>query len=146
MSSHPVTNFEIQKYYKNRPKFNGLYSWNAFSKLKDKIYVINLSECKSIGAPCITLYVNGNNIMYFERSGIEHIPKEMIKKVMGKKNILTNIYRIQAFNSIICEYFPIGFIEFMLKGKSLLDYVNSFFSNKSEKCDKIILIFFSIIK
>ena len=146
MSSHPVTNFEIQKYYKNRPKFNGLYSWNTFSKLKDKIYVINLSECKSRGAPCITLYVNGNNIMYFERSGIEHIPKEMIKKVMGKKNILTNIYRIQAFNSIICEYFPIGFIEFMLKGKSLLDYANSFFSNKSEKCDKIILIFFSIIK
>ena len=83
--------------------------------------------------------------MYFESSGIEHIPKEMIKKVIGKKNILTNICRIKTFNSIIFKYFATGFIEFMLKGKSLLDYANSIFSNKYEKSDKIIL-FFSIIK
>ena len=66
----------------------------------------------------IALYVNNDNIAYFDSFGVEHIPKE-IKKFIGNKNIITNIYRIQAFNSIICRYFCIGFIDFMLKGKNL---------------------------
>ena len=51
------------------------------------------------------------------------IPKE-IKKFRGNK---TNIYRIQGYDSIMCGYFCIGFINFMLKGKSLLDCTNLFF-------------------
>ena len=74
MAPHPLTNFEIQKYYQNV---------------------------------------------------IEHIPKE-IKKIIENKNIKTNIYRIQACNLIMCGYFCIGFIYFMLKGKSLRDYTNFF--------------------
>ena len=46
---------------------------------------------------------------------------------MINKNIKTNIYRTQANNSIMCEYFCAGFIDFMLKGKSLLHYTNWFF-------------------
>ena len=85
--------------------------------------------------------MNGNKIIYFDSFGVEHIPKE-IKKFIGNKNIITNIYRIQAYDSIMCGYFCIGFIDFMLKGKSLLDYTNLFSPNDYEKNDKIILKYF----
>ena len=85
--------------------------------------------------------MNGNNIIYFDSFGVENIPKEIKKKKIGSKNIITNIYRIQAYYSKICGYFCTGFIDFMLKGKSLLDYTNSFFLNDFEKNYKIILKF-----
>ena len=85
--------------------------------------------------------MNGNNIIYFDSFGVEHIPKE-IKKFIGNKNIITNIYRIQAYDSIMCGYFCTGFIDFMPKGKSLLDCTNLFSPNEYEKNDKIILKYF----
>ena len=63
--------------------------------------------------------MNGYNLIYFDSFGAEHIQKE-IKKFIGSENI-TNIYRIQEHASIMCKYFCIGLIDFMLKGKSLLD-------------------------
>ena len=72
---------------------------------------------------------------------VELIPKE-IKKLIGNKNAMTNIYRIQAYDSIMCGYFCIRFIDFMWKGKSLLGYINSFSLNGYEKNDKIILKYF----
>ena len=71
------------------------------------------------------MYINNNNVAYFDSFGVEHIPKE-IKKLIVNKNVITNIYRIQKYDSIICGYFRIGFIDFMLKSKSLLDYTNCF--------------------
>ena len=65
-----------------------------------------------------------------------------MKKFTGNETIMTNIYRIQACNLRMCGYFSIGFIDFMLKGKSLLDYTNLFSPNKYEKNDKIILKYF----
>ena len=62
MPSHALTNFEIEKYYKNEPKFNVIYSRNNLAKIKDRAYTINLDEFKSIRAPSITLYVNDNNV------------------------------------------------------------------------------------
>ena len=88
----------------------------------------------------LALYVNANNIVYFDSFRVEHIPKE-IKKIIRKKNI-TNIYKIQAYDSIMCGYFCIEFIDFMLKGKSLLDYTNLFSPNDYKKNDKIILKYF----
>ena len=85
--------------------------------------------------------MNGNDIIYFDRFGVENIPKE-IKKFIKTKNITTNIYRIQTYDSITCVYFCIGFIDFMLKSKSLLDYINLFSPNDYEKNDKIILRYF----
>ena len=66
-----------------------------------------------------------NNVTYLHIFGVENIPKQ-IRKFIGNKNVKTNIYRIQAYDSVMCEYFCIGFIDFGLKDKSLLDYANSF--------------------
>ena len=139
MLPHPLKNFEIQKYYQNEPKFNGVYSGNNLPKIKDGAYVINLDEFKSIETHWIALYVNKNNVTYFDNFGVEHIPKEY-KKFIRNKNIITNIYRIQAYDLIICGYFRIGFIDFMLKGKSLIDYTNLFSPNDYEKDEKIFSI------
>ena len=79
-----------------------------------------------------------SDITYFDSFGVEHIPKE-IKKFIGSKNIIANIFRIQAYDSILCGYFCIGFINFMFKGKSLTDYANIFSPNNFKKNDDIIL-------
>ena len=85
--------------------------------------------------------MNANNIVYFNSFEVKHIPKE-IRKFIGNKNIITYIYRIQAYDSIMCEYFCIRFIDFMLKGKSLLNYTNLVSPNDYKKYDKIILKYF----
>ena len=75
MLPHSLANFEKQKYYQNEPKFNGVYSSNNLPKIKVGACVINLDEFKSIGSHWIALYVNGNNIIYFDSFGVEHILK-----------------------------------------------------------------------
>ena len=137
MPSHLLTGFEIQKHYQNEPIFYGVYL-NSFPKLKDGACVINLDEYESIETHWISLYVIGNNIIYF---GVEHIAKE-IEKFIGNKHIITNIYRIQAYDSVMRGYFCVGFINVMLKVKSLLDYTNLFSPNIYEKNDEIILKYF----
>ena len=99
MSSHPLTNFEIQKYFQNEPKFNGVYSRSNLSRVRDRTYVINMDEYESIGTHWIALYVNNNNVTYFDSFGDEHIPKE-IKNFIGNKIIITNIYRIQIYTNL----------------------------------------------
>ena len=73
----------------------------------------------------IALYVLNNNVTYFDSFGVEHIPKE-IKTFIGNKNIKTNTFRTQRFNSIMCRQFCIEFIGFMLAGKTLTDFTNLF--------------------
>ena len=131
MPPHPSNNFEIQKYYQKETKFYAVYSRNNLPKIKDAAYIINLHEYESIGTQWIALYVNAENVTYFDSFGVEHIPKE-IRKFIGSKNIITNIYRILAHDSIMCGYFCIGFIDFMLKGKSLLEYTNLFSPNEDK--------------
>ena len=77
-------------------------------------YEINFDEYRSIRNHWIALYVIGNYVRYFDSYGVEHIPKK-IKKFIGKKFIITNIYRIQAYDSMMFGYLCIGFIDFMLK-------------------------------
>ena len=71
------------------------------------------------------MYSNDNTETYFDSFGVEHIPKE-IKNFIGNKNIQSNIYRIQGYDSVMCGYLCIGFIDFMLEGKSLADFTNLF--------------------
>ena len=138
MSFHLLTNFEIQKYYQNKPKFNGVYSRNNLSKKNDVAYIINLDEYEAIGTHWIALYVNGKNVTYFDSFGVEHIPKET-RRLIRNKYIITNIYRIQAYDSIMRGYFYIEFIYFMLNGKSLLNHTNLFSPNHYERNEKTIL-------
>ena len=76
MLPHPLTNFEIQKYYQNEPRFNGVYSRDNLPKIKDGAYVINLDEYSDIRTHWVALYVI-NNVTYFDSFGVEHIPKEI---------------------------------------------------------------------
>ena len=142
MPPHPLTNFEIQKYYKNQSNFNGFFSRdNLLNKIKDGDYVINLDQYSDIGTHWVALYVNNNDITYFDSFGVEHIPEE-IETVIKNKNIKTKIFRIQAYDSIMCGYSCIGFINFMLNGKTLTKYTNIFSSNNFKKNDGIILSYF----
>ena len=139
MTPHPLTNFEIQAYYQNEPKFIGVYSRDhLLGKIKDGAYVINLDEYSHIGTHWIALYVNNKTVTYFESFAIEGISKEVI----NGKNIIANIFRIQAYDSVMFGYFCIGFIDYMFMGKSLTDYTNLFSPNNFKKNDDIILKYF----
>ena len=74
-----LTNFEIQKYDQNYPKFSGVYSKSNLLIIKNGLYIINLDEFKSIETHWIALYVNGIDIIYLNSFGVEHIPKEIKK-------------------------------------------------------------------
>ena len=77
MLPHPLTNFKIQKYYQNQPRFNRVYSRDNLPKTKDGAYIINLDEYSDIGTHWIALYASNNNITYFDSFWVEHIPKEI---------------------------------------------------------------------
>ena len=78
------------------------------------------------------LYVNNKTITNFDSFGVEHIPTE-IMKFIARKNIITNIYRIQEYDSIMCGYFCIRLINFMFNGNSLTDYTSLFSPNDFKK-------------
>ena len=115
MPPHLLTNFEIQK-YQNEHKFKGDCSRDNLPKsnsveIKNGACVINLDEYSDIGTDWIILYVL-NNITCFHSFGVEHILKE-IRTFIGNKNMKTNTFRIQAYDSVICGYFCIRFIDFV---------------------------------
>ena len=134
---HPSTNFEIQKYFQNEPRFNGVFSRNNLSKkIKDRAYVINLDEYANVGTHWIALFCNRNEIVYFNSFGVENVPEEI------KELIKANIFPVQANDSVMCEYFCIGFIDFMLASKKLTDYTSLFSPHDFKKNDSVILSYF----
>ena len=142
MPLHPLTDFEIQKYYENEPRFNGFYSRNnLLKKIKDGAYVINHDEYADVVTHWTALFFSKSEIVYLDSFGVEHVPEE-IKEFAGNKNIIANIFRVQANNSVMCGYFGIGFIDFMLEGKKLTDFTSMFSPSDFEKPDLIILELF----
>ena len=116
-------------YHQNEPRFDGVYSRdNLPAKIKDGVYVINLDEYSDVGTHWVALYVNNKTVTYFDSFGIEYIPRE-IKKFINNKKIIANIFRIQAYDSVMCGYFCIGFIGFRFKDNSLIDFTNLFSPN-----------------
>ena len=116
---HPLTNFETQRYHQNEPRFNGVFSGNKSpKKIKDGAYVI----------------------VYFDSFGVEHLPEE-IKESIGNKNIKANIFWVQANDSVMCGYFCIGFIVFMLANKKSTDYTCLFSPYDFDKNDQITLTY-----
>ena len=118
---HPLTNIEISEYCSNEPRFNGVYSRNNLPKtIKKGTYVINLDEYENASTHWVALFIKTDDAIYFDIFGIEHIPKEINKFInndMTKSSlkrtiepsafarIKSNIFRIQAYNSIMCGYF-----------------------------------------
>ena len=94
------------------------------------------------GTHWVALYINNNGVTYFDSFGVEHIPKEVTIFVSNNENIKTNIFRIQACDSIMIGYFCIRFINFMLAGKTLTDFTSLFSTYNFEKNDNIILSYF----
>ena len=101
MPPHSLTNFEIQKYYQNKPIFNGVSSRKICLKNKGGAYVINLDKYAYVGTCWIALCSNRSEIVYINIFGVEHVPEE-IKKFVGNKNIKANIFRVQANDSVMC--------------------------------------------
>ena len=132
-AARPLTNFEIQKCYQNKPRFNGVYSRNNLpKKINDGAYVTNLDEYADVGTHWIALFCNRNEIAYFDSFGVEYVPEE-IEDFIGHRNIISNIFRVQANSSVMCGYFCIGFIDFMLAGKKLSDFTSTFSPYDFEK-------------
>ena len=132
MPLHPLTNFKIQKCYRNEPGFNGVSS--NLPKIKDGAYV-STPILELIG---LLMYVINNDVTYFDSFGVEDVPKE-IRTFINNKDIKTNIFRTQAFDSIMCGFFCIGFIDFMIAAKTLTEFTNLF---SPKKIDNIILNYF----
>ena len=109
--------------------------------MKNGAYVINPDEYADVGTHWIALYVKSNEVIYFDSFSVEHNPKE-IKKFTGHKNTKTNIFRIQAGNSIMRGYFCIGIIDFMFAEKTLIDFTSLFSPYDFKKHDDIILSYF----
>ena len=96
--------------------------------------------------------MKNNNVNYFDSFGVEHIPTEIRAFINNNnnnnnnndnnKNIITNIFKVQAYNSIMCGYFCIGFIDFILAEKTLTEYTNLFSPNNFNKNDDIIYNYF----
>ena len=125
MPPHPLTDLEIQKYYQNKPRFNGVYSRDNLQKIRGGAYIIKINGYSDIETHWVALYIQNNDVTYFDSFEVEHIPKE-IRTFIDNKNINTNIFRIQAYDSIMGGYFCIGFFDFMLRGKTLTDFLNFF--------------------
>ena len=102
MLSHLLTNFEIQKYYQNESRYNGVYYRdNLPDKIRNGAYVINLDEYSDIGTHWIVLCTLNNNVTYSDSSGIEHISKK-IKTFIDKYIVATNIFKIQEYDLVMC--------------------------------------------
>ena len=143
MPPYPLINFEIQKYYENEPRFNGVYSRNNLpKKIKDGAYVINLDEYADVGTHWIALFCNRSEIVYFDSFGVEHVPEE-IKELIGTKNIIEKIFRRQANNSVMCGYFCLGFFDFMVAGEKLTDFTNFFAAHDFKKKNGDIILSYS---
>ena len=102
-------------------------------------YVINLNEYSNIEIHWIALYALNNNVNYLI---VLLLKEKKLKYYFDKSIVVANIFRIQAHDSVICGYFCIGFIDFMLKDKILTDFTNLFSPNNFDKNDDVILKYF----
>ena len=116
--------FWDKEYYQNEPKFNCIYSINNLpEKIKDGTFIIN--EYADVDTHWTALFCKRNETVFFNSFGVQHVPKE-IKKFIRNKNIKANIFRVQVNSSIMCGYFFLGFIDFMLAGKRLTNFTSLF--------------------
>ena len=92
MPPRPLTNVEIQKYYQNEPRFNGVYSRDNPPEIRDVGYVINIDEHSNFGTHWVALYIHNDDVTYFDRFEVEHIPKEMKVFIARSLSVTTYIF------------------------------------------------------
>ena len=120
------------------------FSRNNLPRIKDGAYVINLDDKNSKGTHWVSIFIHKNVSIYFYSFGIQYISQELTNKIRDKSNkirdksITRNIFWVQDNESIMCWFYCIAFIEYMLAGKTLLDYTNLFSPNDNKKNDKLI--------
>ena len=142
MPSHPLLNFEIERYYRIENRFDNVYSRNNLpEKIKDGAYAVNLDEYAGVGTHWLLYFVTEVRFCFLDSFGVEYIPEE-IKIFIRNKIIKANIFRVQANNSIMRRYFCIGFIDFKLAGKKLTDITSLFSPYDLENNEDIILSYF----
>ena len=114
---------------------------NCVIKIKGAAYVMNLDEYPNVGTRCMASFCKRSEIVYINSFGAEHFSEE-IKEFNRKEKIIANIFRVQANNSIICGYFCIWFINFLLAGKKLTGFTSTFSPHNFKKNDSLILSYF----
>ena len=98
-------------------------------------------EYDDIGTHWIALYVRNNEVIYFDSFGVEYIPNQ-VKKFIGNKDTMNNIFRLQTYDSVMCGYFCLAFIDYMLDNKMLLHFTNLLSLYDFKKNDEIIVRLF----
>ena len=124
-STSSFKQFQDYYYFKYEPKFNGVFSRSNLLTKKDGEYVINLDDDNSKRIHWVLIFIERNLAVCFDSLGIEYIPQEVLKKIKDK-SIAHNIFRTQYNESIMCGFYFITFIEYMLEEKTWLDYPNLF--------------------
>ena len=128
MPPHHLNYFEIQKYYQNESRLNGVYSRDNLTKTKDGAYIINLDEYSHIETHWVALYIYNIYVTFFDSFGVQHISKKIKAFISCSLSITTILFRIQAYDSIMWGYFCIEFIDFMPAGKTWTEFTNLFFN------------------
>ena len=126
MSSHPLTDFVIKNINKMNLDLMVFIQEIVYKRYIINIYITNLYEYSDTGTHWVALYVQNNGVTYFDSFRVEHILKE-IKTFISNENVKTIFFRIQEYDSIMYGYFYIRFIDFMLAGKTLNDFINLFY-------------------
>ena len=137
---HPLSNIALQSISIASLDLMAFFKEIIYLEEKDGAYVINLDNTNSKRPHKVSLFINKNTAVYFDSLGIEYILQEVLNKIKDK-SISLNIFRIQDNESIMCGFYCIAFIEYMLAVKTLLDYTNLFSRNDYKKNDKIIYYF-----
>ena len=126
-SSAPSFKQYRNKYFNYERRFSGVFSRDNFARIRDGTYVINLDDKQSKGTHWVSLFIDRKTAVYFDSFGIEYIAQEVLSKIKDKSII--HIFRIQSDVSIIYRFYGIAFIEYMISGKTLLDYIYLFSPN-----------------
>ena len=136
---HLLSNIDITNYFDYEPRFDGVFSKKNSSRIKHGAFLINLDDKKSKGRHWVTLLIDRNKVVYFLSFETQYILQEILNK---DKSITHSIFRIPNDDSILCGFYCMALIEYMLAGKALLDYTNLISPNDYKKNDKIIYKYF----
>ena len=132
---------KFTKYFNYKSRFNCIFSRYNLPRRNDGVYIINLNDQESKVTHWFFLFINRNTSVHFDSFGIEYISQEVLNKIEDK-SITKNIFRIKCNDCTMCGFYCIAFIEYLIAGKTLLEYANLFSPNNYQKNDKIIYKYF----